>query len=157
MHVFQFANPMHIFVQLCFISSFLMFCRYCVAWIFTFLSHLSGAARGKWPSSQHFSMVRFAWNWRREKTEMNSSLWPCSLSHLNHVRQETILSGLSVQSAYLPRRKKPFFGWVLHLSPGDLLGLFCCSNALVPSCFLYIICASKSTGFHRMKTVRQTR
>lgn len=137
MHVFQQANPMHIFIfQLCLIFSFLIFCRYFVAQIVTFVSHRSGTAKGKWPSSQHFSMVSFAWNWRKEKTEKNSSLWPCSLSHLNHVRWKTILSGLSVQSAYLPRRKETlFFGWVLHLSPGDLPGLFCCSNALVPSSF----------------------
>lgn len=48
MHVFQPANLMHIFFyQLCLIFSFLVFCRYFVAQIVTFLPRLLGAAKGK--------------------------------------------------------------------------------------------------------------
>lgn len=148
MHVFHLANPMHIFFQLCLIFSFLIFCRYWVAQIVTFLSHLSGAAKGKWSSSQNFSMESFAWNWRKEKTEMNSSLWPCSLSHLNHVRWETILSGLSVQSAYLPRRKETLFlGGCFTFHQEICLASFAALTHLFPHAFCILSVPVKVLDF----------
>ena len=145
--------------KICSIFYFLIFCKYCVAWVATFLSHLPSAAKGKWPSSPAFSPgelcleleKRKNWNEQLSVTMHLESLEPCQMANY-------ILSGPSVQPTYLPKRKETLFlRWVLHLSPKGLLGLFCSSDALVPSRFSYILCASKSIGSHRMKTVRQTR
>lgn len=145
------------FFQLCLIFSFFIFCRYCVAQILTLLSHLSGTARGKRPS-QHFSMVSFAWNRRKEKIEINSSLWPCSLSHLNHVRWETILVVFLCSRLFFQGGKKPiFWGGCSTFDQKICLASFAALTHLSPHVFSYVICASKSSGFHRMKTVRQTR
>lgn len=156
MYVFQLDNSMYFLSKIWFIFHFHIFCRYRVAQAATFLSCLPGAAKGKWPSSPAFSHGG-GWLGLEEIKNCNEQLSAAWVTWIMLDGKLYSYCSTCAADSCSEEERNPFFQVYALPSQGGLPGLFCslwCTHSLM---FFMYFCASKSSGFHRMKTVRQTR
>lgn len=101
-------------------------------------------------------MVSFAWNWKKRKKKLNQqfnvtvhleSLESCQMANYTP-------SGPSMQVKLSYKEQKTPWSQMGASPFTELCLAFCSSDALIPSSCLYILCASGSTGAHRMETAR---